>query len=261
MEMKIVDPETGGGARLRRRRRAVLPRLLAVRGLLQGSGADRGLASTRRAGSTRATWRRRRPTETSCSAGRLKDMLKVGGENVSADRGRGLSGPHPRSISRRWSRAGRALRRRCRPRSSRLGPGLTVTEAEHHRLLPWPDRHLQGAALRPLRDRVADVRDQDPEVRAARAHRARSSRSAGSARRRRSRAAEPRPAVRQRSSPAPPFAEITWPVVKLLPFTSHETSEAISSEVPARPRVVSPISCSWKDGSTPPSPKNSVSGT
>ena len=101
--------------------------------------------------------------------GRLKDMLKVGGENVSAVEVEAFLATHP-AID--IAQGGRRRRRTLRGGASGVRPDPARCDGQrggHHRLLPWPDRHLQGAALRPLRDRVADVRDQDPEVPAARA--------------------------------------------------------------------------------------------
>ncbi|MBI1181671.1 MAG: MFS transporter [Alphaproteobacteria bacterium] len=65
--------------------------------------------------------------------------------------------------------------RRARPaagggggRLHRAEAGPARHRAGDHRVLQGQDRQLQGAAPRPLRHRVADVLDQDPEVQAAR---------------------------------------------------------------------------------------------
>ena len=78
-------------------------------------------------------------------------MLKVGGENVSAAEVEGLLATHPAVKIVQVVGAPRRALRRGAAAFVELGPGATVTEQELDRLLPRPDRHLQGAALRPLR--------------------------------------------------------------------------------------------------------------
>ena len=177
MELKIVDPETGERASDRRRSASS-----ACAGYARFEGyykdpeqtalaidAD-GWFHTGDLGSVDEDGRLR-------YAGRLKDMLKVGGENVSALEVEGYLAGHPAvnivqvvgvPDARYDGGAGRVRRARGRARA--------LTEDELDRLLRRPDRDVQGAALRPLRDRVADVRDEDPEVRPPRAARRRARR-------------------------------------------------------------------------------------
>jgi fatty-acyl-CoA synthase len=90
--------------------------------------------------------------------GRLKDMLKVGGENVAAAEIEGFLAEHPAVAEVQVVAApDRGHARVRRPA----------------RLLPRADRHLQDPALPPAGHRMADVRNQDPEVSSARPDRGR----------------------------------------------------------------------------------------
>ena len=177
------------------------------------------------------------------------------------DRDRGLPRRAPgRRRSPRSSACPTRATTRCRRRSSSSRPGRRSTEEELIEFCLGRIATFKVPRYVRFVDRVADVRDEDPEVRPARADRARARGARASPRRRRSQRATD-DGTAQRSSWAPPLAEMFWPVVKLLPLTSHDTSEAISSDAPGRPRVVWATSCSWKAGGMPASPKNSVSGT
>ena len=98
-------------------------------------------------------------------AGRLKDMLKVGGENVAAIEIEDYLVRHPavniaQVVGVRDARY-EEVPVGVHPARARADAGRGRAD----RVLRRQDRHLQGAAVRPLRDRVADVRDEDPEVR------------------------------------------------------------------------------------------------
>ena len=101
--------------------------------------------------------------------GRLKDMLKVGGENVAAAEIEAYLVTHPACEIVQVVGAPDARYDEVAAAFVQLKAGESATRAGADRLLPRRDRDVQGAALRPLRRRVADVRHEDPEVQAARA--------------------------------------------------------------------------------------------
>ncbi len=98
--------------------------------------------------------------------GRLKDMLKVGGENVAAIEIEGYLTSHPAVAVAQVVGAPDAHYTEVPAAYVQLFAGAEATEAGADRLLRRQDRDVQGAALRPLRDRVADVGNQGAEVRA-----------------------------------------------------------------------------------------------
>ena len=103
--------------------------------------------------------------------GRLKDMLKVGGENVSAAEIEGYLLTHPAVGVAAVVAAPDARYGEVPAAYVRLGPAPR-SEGGADRLLHRADRDLQGAALRALRGRVPAERvAEDPQDRAARAHR------------------------------------------------------------------------------------------
>ena len=101
--------------------------------------------------------------------GRLKDMLKVGGENVAAAEVEAFLVTHPACEIVQVVGAPDARYTEVAAAFVQLARGRDGHRAGADRLLPRPDRDLQGAALRPLRRPVADVRHEDPEVQAPRA--------------------------------------------------------------------------------------------
>ena len=103
--------------------------------------------------------------------GRLKDMLKVGGENVAPADVENYLATHPAVRMVQVVGAPDARYSEVAAAFVELAPGRLGHRGRADRLLPRPDRHVQGAALRRVRDRVADVGHQDPEVQAARADR------------------------------------------------------------------------------------------
>ena len=101
--------------------------------------------------------------------GRIKEMLKVGGENVAPAEVEMLLSTHPavamaqvvgKPDAKYGEVAGRVRRAAARAHRDRGGA---------RRPLPRPDRELQAPARGPVRHRVADVGHEDPEVPAARA--------------------------------------------------------------------------------------------
>ena len=111
--------------------------------------------------------------------GRLKDMLKVGGENVAAAEVETFLLAHPDVEIAQVVGAPDARYTEVPAAFVQLRAGAVLAGAGADRPLPRPDRDVQGAALRAGRRRVADVGHEDPEVQAARADRAPSSRESG----------------------------------------------------------------------------------
>jgi fatty-acyl-CoA synthase len=101
--------------------------------------------------------------------GRLKDMLKVGGENVSALEVEDYLARHPAVQIVQVVGVPDA-------RYEEVPAAFVELRAGGDRLLHRPDRDLQDPPLRALRHGVADVRDEDPEIRAARDARRRANR-------------------------------------------------------------------------------------
>ena len=167
----LVDPETGARTAAGEVGELLLPRLLALRGLLQGSRADRdrrrrrGLVPHRRSGrgGRGGQARIRGPAQGHVEGGRR--------ERLGA-RGRGLPRRHPpcqivqvvAAPDEKYAEVPAAFvqlkpRRRGRARTRSIG-------------LRRGDRELQGPPVRArLRRGVADVGDEDPEVRPPRAPR------------------------------------------------------------------------------------------
>ena len=103
--------------------------------------------------------------------GRIKDMVIRGGENVYPREIEEFLYRHPKIQDVQVfgvpdDRYGEEI---CA--WIKLRPGRRRQRGGDPRLLPRPDRALQGAALRQLRRRIPDDRDrQDPEIHHARAH-------------------------------------------------------------------------------------------
>ena len=89
--------------------------------------------------------------------GRIKDMLKVGGENVAAAEIEGLLGRHPAVKLAQVVGIPDAKYVEVPAAFVELKPGSKATEQELIDFCRKRDRELQGAAPRALRDRVADV--------------------------------------------------------------------------------------------------------
>ena len=105
--------------------------------------------------------------------GRLKDMLKVGGENVAAADVESYLLTHPAAEIVQVVGVPDARYIEVPAAFVQLRQGATATEAGARGLLPRADRDVQGPALRPLRRRMADVGHEDPEVPPPRAARRR----------------------------------------------------------------------------------------
>ena len=108
--------------------------------------------------------------------GRIKDMLKVGGENVAAAEIETYLLPTRACEIVQVVGAPDARYIEVPAAFVQLAPGHDGDRGGVDRLLPRQHRHVQGAALRALRRRMADVRHEDPEVPAARADRGRARR-------------------------------------------------------------------------------------
>ena len=104
--------------------------------------------------------------------GRLKDMLKVGGENVGAAEIEGYLLTHPAVDVAAVVAAPDARYGEVPCAYVRLAPGVETSETELIELLPRQHRDVQGAPLRARRRHVpADADREDPEGRAARVDR------------------------------------------------------------------------------------------
>ena len=101
--------------------------------------------------------------------GRIKDMVIRGGENIYPREIEEFLYPPSEDPGRAGvRRAGCEVRRGSLCAWIMLRPGETGERGRDPRLLPRPDRALQGAALRPLRRRVPDDGDrQGAEIHAA----------------------------------------------------------------------------------------------
>ena len=116
--------------------------------------------------------------------GRLKDMLKVGGENVAASEIETFLLTHPACEIVQVVSAPDARYTEVAAAYVQLQAGARGDRGGADRLLPRQHRDVQGAAVRPLRRRVADVGHEDPEVPAPRADRGRARGRRASPRRR-----------------------------------------------------------------------------
>ncbi len=96
--------------------------------------------------------------------GRLKDMLKVGGENVAAIEIEAYLGTHPAVKIAQVVGVPEPRYQEVPAAFVELVDGADVSEEELIEFCRGRDRALQDPALRPLRDRVADVRQQGAEV-------------------------------------------------------------------------------------------------
>ena len=109
---------------------------------------------------------------------RLKDMLKVGGENASAAEIEGYLITHPGVAMAAVVAAPDARYGEVPAAFVQKAAGSDVTEEELIEYCIGQHRDVQGAALRPLRRRVpGGGQREDPEVRAARADRGRAPRA------------------------------------------------------------------------------------
>ena len=101
--------------------------------------------------------------------GRLKDMLKIGGENVAAVELESFLASHPAVAIVQVVGVPDDHLVEVAAAFVELVAGRRAERGRARRVLPRCDRELQDPALRPLRGRVADVGHEDPEGEAARA--------------------------------------------------------------------------------------------
>ena len=101
--------------------------------------------------------------------GRLKDMLKIGGENVAAVELESFLASHPAVGIVQVVGVPDDHLAEVAAAFVEVAPGAELDRGPAHRVLPGRDRELQDSALRPLHRRVADVGHEDPEGQAPRA--------------------------------------------------------------------------------------------
>ena len=108
--------------------------------------------------------------------GRLKDMLKVGGENVAAIEIASHLQAHPAVSVAQVVGVADEKYGEVAAAFIELSPGAVADRGGGHRALPGRAGQLQGAAARAVRHRVADVLHQGADLPAARATRGRTGR-------------------------------------------------------------------------------------
>ena len=164
VEVKIVDPATGGRA-ARHARRAVHARLQRHARLLEQRAGHAHVHRRRRLDAHAATWRPWTKQGYVNIVGRLKDMIIRGGENIYPREIEEFL-LHPPAVSdaqvigvpeQQYGEEVMAW--------IKCAPARPLTADELHGVLQGPDRHLQDPALLEVRGRLPDDRDrQDPEV-------------------------------------------------------------------------------------------------
>ena len=167
MEIRIADPETDEELAPGEVGQILVRGARPVRRVPQRPGEARPRRCAA-AGSTRATSASSTPTGASPTAGAARTCSRSAARTSRRSRSRRSCSATRRSRSSRSSVSPTRGTSRCRPPSSSSTPDAAATEEELIALLPRADRVVQGAALRALRRRVADVRDEDPEAPAAR---------------------------------------------------------------------------------------------
>ena len=166
MEVRIADPETdeelapGEVGQI----------LVRGAGLFDGYHDDprRRRRRCAAAGSTRATSASSTPTGASPTAGAPRTCSRSAARTSRRWRSRRSCSAIRRSRSSRSSASPTPGTSRCRPRSWSSRPDATATEEELIAFCRGRIASFKVPRLRPLRRRVADVRDEDPEAPAAR---------------------------------------------------------------------------------------------